>query len=543
LRYAVVKVLDLNKSKLMYEINVRATGLTDNLMIPAPLDEKSPSPNNPANYYFRLLVYWSPAPSAANVKVFNYTFKYDVTETLSTDTQTYGNATRACSVYYVGVSNIVTQNGYSLSSTGDVFVYACIYSNGTLMSEQAQVFNGGTGPFRVATVAYDDNWDGHGRLSSYEFRVYWRWERPSIEYLVLSNTSAFGTIFASSSGYPQKQKTDVVGMYIALVDKSSQPLPLTDVSLLFPLYSYEFKTSSGSKGKVDFWSITANTTDRYYIQLPMKHGTTVLTYRIRAALEGIPVLDETFDLTDYISWTPNKTFTCNVYWASFNLVDASNKPLKGLAKLTIAYPDYGVSLSFVVMDGVAGKRLPGGTGLTATIDYKGVSGLKPIAPASFNVTEGSTAVTLEFPVYNLKVFVYDWYGSVKLEGLNATMTWPGQTVVGAYNATEASYLFEQLPAGGTYTVNVYTNETSPTVGFEAPGARGKLMGSATVTMPNSDYVATIRAPLYNPTFVVKAADGSDVPSALLNYTYIVVQANTTHPDDVRQQERPDNLRV
>jgi len=118
-------------------------------------------------------------------------------------------------------------------------------------------------------------------------------------------------------------------MYIALVDKSSQPLPLTDVSLLFPLYSYEFKTSSGSKGKVDFWSITANTTDRYYIQLPMKHGTTVLTYRIRAALEGIPVLDETFDLTDYISWTPNKTFTCNVYWASFNLVDASKQAVEG----------------------------------------------------------------------------------------------------------------------------------------------------------------------------------------------------------------------
>jgi hypothetical protein len=37
------------------------------------------------------------------------------------------------------------------------------------------------------------------------------------------------------------------------------------------------------------------------------------------------------------------------------------------------------------------------------------------------------------------------------------------------------------------------------------------MGSATVTMPNSDYVVAIRAPLYNPTFVVKAADGSDVP--------------------------------
>jgi hypothetical protein len=194
----------------------------------------------------------------------------------------------------------------------------------------------------------------------------------------------------------------------------------------------------------------------------------------------------------------------------------------------IAYPDYGVSLSFVVMDGVAGKRLPGGTGLTAVIDYKGASGLKPIAPASFNITEGSTAVTLKFPVYNLKVFVYDWYGSVKLKGLNATMTLAGQTVT--YNATEASYLFEQLPAGGTYTVSVYTNKTSPyTVGFEAPGAQGKLMGSATVTMPNSDYVATIRAPLYNPTFVVKAADGSDVPSALLNYTYIVVQANTTTP--------------
>jgi hypothetical protein len=44
--------------------------------------------------------------------------------------------------------------------------------------------------------------------------------------------------------------------------------------------------------------------------------------------------------------------------------------------------------------------------------------------------------------------------------------------------------------------------------------------------------------------VVKAADGSDVPSALLNYTYIVVQANTTTTlNDVRQQERPDNLRV
>jgi len=70
------RVLDLNKSKLMYEINVGATGLTGNLMIPAPLNEKSPDPNNPANYYFRLLVYWSPAPSAANVKVFNGTFKY-----------------------------------------------------------------------------------------------------------------------------------------------------------------------------------------------------------------------------------------------------------------------------------------------------------------------------------------------------------------------------------------------------------------------------------------------------------------------------------
>jgi len=67
---------------------------------------------------------------------------------------------------------------------GDVFVYACIYSNGTLMSEQARVSSGGTGPFRVATVAYDGDWNGNGRLSSYEFRVYWRWERPSIEYLV-----------------------------------------------------------------------------------------------------------------------------------------------------------------------------------------------------------------------------------------------------------------------------------------------------------------------------------------------------------------------
>jgi len=528
----------------MYNVNVGATGLTGNLMIPAPLNEMAPS--NPANYYFRLLVYWSPAPSAANVKVFNGTFKYDVTKTLSTATQTYKNATRACSVYSVAVSKIVTQNGDSLSSMGDVFAYACIYSNGTLMSEQARVSSGGTRPFRVATVAYDGDWNGNGRLSSYEFRVYWRWERPSIEYLVLSNTSAFGTISANNPGYPQTQKTDVVGMYIALYDKSSQPLSLTDVSLLFPLYNYEFKTSSGSDGKVDFWSITANTADRYYIQLPMKYGATVLTYRIRATLEGIPVLDKTFDLTDYATWSDKtKTFTCNVYWASFNLVDARNKPLKGLAKLMIAYPDYGVSLSFVVMDGVAGKRLPGGTGLTAVIDYKGVSGLKPIAPASFNITEGSTAVTLKFPVYNLKVFVYDWYGSVKLKGLNATMTLAGQTVKGAYNATEASYLFEQLPAGGTYTVSVYTNKTSPyTVGFDAPGAQGKLMGSATVTMPNSDYVATIRAPLYNPTFVVKAADGSDVPSALLNYTYIVVQANTTtHPDDVRQQERPDNLRV
>jgi hypothetical protein len=537
LKYAIVKVLDLNKSKLMYEINVGATGLTGNLMIPAPLNEKNPNPNNPANYYFRLLVYWSPAPSAANVKVFNGTFKYGGTypgdtRVLSQKTGSAGKVQLNCSVYYVSATNIITQNGYRLSSTGDVFVYACIYSNGTLMSEQARVSNGGAGWFRVATVAYDGDWSGNGRLSSYEFRVYWRWERPSIEYLVLSNTSAFSTISANNQ-YSQTQKTDVVGMYIVLLDKSSQPLSLTDVSLLFPLYNYEFKTSSGSDGKVDFWSITANATDRYYIQLPMKHGTTVLTYRIKATLEGIPVLDKTFDLTDYATWTDKKTktFTCNVYWASFNLVDARNKPLKGLAKLTIAYPDYGVSLSFVVMDGVAGKRLPGGTGLTAAIDYKGVSGLKPIAPASFNITEGSTAVTLKFPVYNLKVLVYDWYGKVKLKGLNATMTLAGQTVVGAYNATEASYLFEQLPAGGTYTVNVYTNKTSPTVGptvgFDAPGAQGKLMGSATVTMPSSDYVATIRAPLYNPTFVVKAADGSDVPQDLLNYTYIVVQANTT----------------
>ena len=533
LRYAVVKVLDLNKSKLMYEINVGATGLTGNLMIPAPLNEKNPDPNNPANYYFRLLVYWSPAPSAANVKVFNGTFKYGGdypgdTSVLSQKTGSAGMVQLNCSVYSVSATNIVTQNGYKLSSTGDVFVYACIYSNGTLMSEQARVSSGGT-LFRVATVAYDGDWNGNGRLSSYEFMVYWRWERPSVEYLVLRNQSnKIGPIINSNKLISETQKTDVVGMYIVLVDKSNKPLPLTDVSLLFPLYNYEFKTSSGSDGKVDFYSITANTADRYYIQLPMKYGDTVLTYSIRATLKGIPVLDKTFDLTDYASWTPTKTFTCNVYWVSFNLVDARNKPLKGLAKLTIAYPDYGVSLSFVVMDGVADERLPGGTGLTAAIDYKGVSGLRPIAPASFNITEGSTAVTLKFPVYNLKVFVYDWYGSVKLKGLNATMTLAEQTVIGAYNATEASYLFEQLPAGGTYTVNVYTSKTSPyTVGFEASGAQGKLMGSATVTMPNSDYVATIRAPLYNPTFVVKAADGSDVPSALLNYTYIVVQANTT----------------
>ena len=535
LQYAVVKVVDLNESKLMYEVNVGLRGLTDNLAIPAPLDEVT---LDYANYYFRLLVHWSPTPPA-KVKVFNGTFRYDTTIGLSIETEANGYAAISCSVYYATVEGILTRNDVPLSSMGDVFVYACIYSNGTLMSEQARVYEGSTDSFRMATVAYDGDWDGNGRLSSYEFRVYWRWERPSIEYLVYSRANVFGAITQSGIfGLPDP--TDTVDMYMLLLDKSHNPVPLTDVSLIFPIYNYEFKTTTGtggaSEGFVDFSRIVGLTGGR--IQLPMKHGTTVLTYRIKATLEGIPVLDETFDLTDYEEWMPplwaplyTKAFICDVYWASFSLVDARGNSLSGPASLTITYPDYGVDISFIIVDGVGGRRLPGGTGLTAVIDYKDVSGLEPIAPASFNITEGSTAVTLKFPVYNLKVFVYDWYGNVKVRGLNATTTftkglWAGVTQVGKYNATEVSYLFEQMPAGGTYTVEAYTNMTSPyTVGFE--NAPGRLVASITITMPSNDYVATMRMPLYNPTFVVKAADGSDVPPELLDYTYIVVQANTS----------------
>ncbi|MEM1624527.1 MAG: hypothetical protein QXP95_02920 [Candidatus Nezhaarchaeales archaeon] len=543
LPYARTVLSDVEAKKVMYDVTTNMYGLTGFLRLPAPLLTDG---TINATYRFKVVVYWTPTTPVSMVSVYNVTWYPADIQTASTNTATapsFCNNT-VCSVYRIVIraGSIVTMNNVNLSSQGDLFAYACIYSDGILMSEQARIDNGGTS-FRVATYAIPEQ-PGSGTLQSYEFRVYWRWERPSVEYLVNVSANLFD-IIDDNKDISDTIYTDTVAMAIELLDKSNNPLTVYDVALTFPVYGYTLSTSTGTGGAptgyVDFSAIvgTGNETyPSYWLPLPWKHNGTVLNYRIKATFEGIPVLDKTFNLTDYVTWktlvdnVKVLNFTCNVYWVSFNLLDAHDKLLSGIASLKVTYPDYGVTLSFQVLDGAGGRRMPGGSGLTATIDYKDVEGLPLLEPASFNINDTSTSIALKFPVYNLVVYVYDWYGEVKLEKFNCTITftkglWNGITQIASYNDALKSHTFEQMPAGGTYAINVSTRTDGTTPGLNASGAIGKLLARVTVTMPASDYVTDVRVPLYNPTFVIKAADGSDIPAYLANLTYIVVKANTS----------------
>ncbi|MEM4576917.1 MAG: carboxypeptidase-like regulatory domain-containing protein [Candidatus Nezhaarchaeales archaeon] len=540
LPYARIAIYDVNAGKIVRDETTTKEGLTGLLKLPATINENKDF----ENYEFRVTVYWTPTTPVAKIPVYNVTWTPNDIRSASIDTATNDFNKTKCSVYTITLEgqNIVTKNNVPLSSQGDLFIYAYVCSNGTLMSEQVRV-DSRTTKFRVATVAFDDQ-PGAGRLSSYEFRVYWRWERASIEYIVYAKSNPFGTITEDVT-HPGSLETETVAMAIGMLDKSENLLTLYDVAITFPIYGYTLSTSTGTSGAgtglVDFSAIVGTSGEYYgpdWLPLPIKHGDTVLTYRIKANFEGIPVLDESFDLTGWNTWeiwenVPLLNFTCNVYWVSFRLLDASGKELVGPASLKVTYPDYGATLSFQIFNGSGGRRMSGGSGLTAVIGYKDVDGLAPLSPAKFDINDTSTSIALKFPVYNLVVYVYDWYGEAKLGGLNCTITftkglWNGLTQVGVENATAKSYTFEQLPAGGTYTINTYTKKgAQATPGFEAPNAQGKLIGKATVTMPSSDLTTSIKAPLYNPKFVIKAADGSSIPPELADLTYILVCANTS----------------
>ncbi|MEM0239837.1 MAG: hypothetical protein QXP29_00010 [Candidatus Nezhaarchaeales archaeon] len=540
LPYAIIRILDVNASKMMYDVNAGPKGITGELKIPIPLDAITFAPSE--NYYIRITVYWTPTTPVSMIKVFNVTQSAVDWEGTIND---YYIVELPCSVYYVTVTRIVDQNNRPVTSRGDLFVSACIYWNGTLVSNVSRVENGET-TMRVATIATDDE-RGIGELTDYEFRVYWRWNTPSIEYLVYVSKEEFGPITGNTS-YSEDTRTNTVYGSVMLVDKGGNPLSEAKVEITFPVYNYVFATDSnptlGLDGCVDWSPIITSwwwpeTFFDDVMLLPIMHNNTVLTFSIKATFEGIDVLKTTFKPADYETWdthprwyVPMLKLTCNVTYVSFTLLDVSSRLLSGPAILKVTYPDYGVTLSFTVFDGVGGRRVPEGSGLTATIDYKDVEGLPLLEPKSFVVNETSTSITLKFPVYNLIVYVYDWYGKVKLEKFNCTITftkglWNGITQIASYNDTLKSHIFEQMPAGGTYAVNVSTRMDGTTPGFDADGAKGRFLARVTVTMPASDYVVDVKVPLYNPTFVVKAADGTDLPAYLANLTYIVVQANTS----------------
>ncbi|MEM2214427.1 MAG: carboxypeptidase-like regulatory domain-containing protein [Candidatus Nezhaarchaeales archaeon] len=549
LPYAIVKILDVNASKMMYDVSADSTGLTKELKIPAPISIETSQPLE--NYYIRFTVYWTPTTPVSMIKVFNVTQSaYDWADYIDANYI----VDIECSVYYVTVIYIYDQNDIPVTSQGDLFLLACIYANGTLMSTQARIEEGMT-IMRVATIAIDDS-PGQGQLDDYEFRIYWEWSAPSIRYLVYVDKKPFGTIDGDNIyDLSSVGKTNTVYGSIRLLDKSGSPLSLANVEISFPLYNYVFTTDTipmtGLDGCVD-WSPIIGAWWNYYpycyddvMLLPTKHNNTELTFSIKATFEGVKVLETTFKPVEYDNWDthpwygpwygiqiPMLELTCNVYWVSFNLLDAHDRLLSGIASLKVTYPDYGVTISFLVHNGAGGRRMPGGSGLTAAIDYKDVEGLPLLEPAGFNINDTSTSIALKFPVYNLVVYVYDWYGEVKLDKLNCTITftkglWNGITQIASYNDTLKSHTFEQMPAGGTYAINVSTRMDGTTPGLNASGAIGKLLARVTVTMPASDYVTDVRVPLYNPTFVIKAADGSDIPAYLANLTYIVVQANTS----------------
>ena len=535
LPHAKVKIMDRNASVTMYEIDVGADGLTGNIKLPVDLA---------GTRYYTTTVLWTPTTPITLVKVYNVTGNATAyVPTDSATTSTAGSVVLPCSVYYITYdgyySYIEDLAGILLHSQGDLTIFACIYSNGTLMSTQSIIEEGGT-VIRVATVAEDDN-PGAGNLFDYEFRIYWRWETPSLEYLIYWEKNTFGTISGNISS-PPSITANAVTTIVKLLDKSGDPLALSDVSITFPIYDYTLSTSTGTSGSDDGcvdWSAIIGTSWWWYapdeVPLPAKHNDTVLTYRITATYESITVLDETFAPIDYSTWSnrwgvPMLELECSVYWVSFELLDYHGRNLEGNAMLTVTYPSEGVEIGFLIVGGIGGRRLPGGSGLTAVIDYKDVYDIAPLEPTSFNINDTSTTITLKFPIYDLMVYVYDYYNKTIVEDLNGTIDFAGglwPTQVAWYNATGKYHLFKQLPANGSYAVKMYTRSDGGTPGFDAPAARGKFMGSATVKMPNSDLETNISIPLYNPRIVIKAADGSELPQELKDVTWIVVGANTT----------------
>ncbi|MCX8142016.1 MAG: hypothetical protein N3F04_04500 [Candidatus Nezhaarchaeota archaeon] len=543
LPYAIVRVLDVNATRIAYDVGVGPAGLTGGLKAPIPLNETNPQQN--ATYYFRVTVFWTPTTPVGMLKVYNVTKGPVGIYNASVATNTTGFARLNCSVYYITIQpdTIVDERDRSLNSSGDLVILADIYYKGMLVSSQGLVVDGGT-KMRVATEAVDER-PGEGTLRSgtYEFRVYWRWQKPSIEYLVNVSTTLFGDIIGNIS-FTTKINTSTVVAAIRLVDKNYDGLALADVEITFPVYGYKFITDSsplqGLLGCVDWTPIHDM---GYYrsdvMPLPTRHNGSELTFRIKVTFDGVKVLDGVFKPADHAKWVthplgfPMLNLVCDVYWVQLTLLDARNMTLSGNATLTIRYPAEGVDVEFLVVNGIAGRRLPGGSGLTATISYKDVYGLPALEPVSFNISDASTSITLRFPVYNLVLYVNDWYGKPLIGPFDCNITftkapWAGITQSAWYNATGNFYVFEQLPKGGNYSIRVLTRPGAPlTPGFNATGALGKLLGALNVTMPGSDHTASIRLPVYNPRLVIKAIDGSDIPAALAGETYVVIRANTS----------------
>jgi hypothetical protein len=477
-----------------------------------------------------------------------------------------------CSVYAYKLRLVdYSTAAYPLGSTSDVEIVATMSIRNVTVGSAVIARPRTTDPHGEVALRYaakcvdgEEAFRGPGVPSTRaNLTVYWKSTKLGVEYAILNLTLGYGTIYygrwtvsgpapygnATAASPTVLTTVSPVVLHtfanvtrIQVVDSTDKtyPQPLyenTNVYLTFP-GALEQAVGVNASGIIDLSFCN------YTLPL-MSGGVKLNNYGIKVLYKGFKVLDTSFN--------PNvferslrylgafNRFFCSVYYLKLDVFDAHKRPLRETSLVQLKHPTGEVFN--ITVPGVTSSitdKVPGGLGYEVKVRYKSADLLTPLEGGSLNVTD-NTALTVVAPIYDVYVKVRNWERTYWVEGLNVGFRWSFPTtwmqwgnmtseVRSWSRAVEPLHYINlyQIPVG-THTLVMYVTRASPTPGLESYVDR-YVVGEYSISVVDSDvYDKEARSWIYDPTFIIKTADGSTLPeyTTVANTTMLVTVFNVS----------------
>ncbi|RLE92940.1 MAG: hypothetical protein DRJ46_00240 [Thermoprotei archaeon] len=466
-----------------------------------------------------------------------------------------------CSVYKLNVYARTLQYATPVGTSGEVKVKVYL-ENATygLLARSALLDAKGYAKLRYVSprdlnlniTVGPEVYEANVLIQSARAKITVHWEALGIGLVIYNATLGGDKLFGTSTLWIRCYANRTL---IQLFDKSgglsetSNPLsPMyseAELTIMTPYARSEsIKLSLNGTGFIDLKGFSvANRLESAV--LPLKDGTTKVTYHLRVYYKGVLVYDSDLDPSSSLfkkvlaynstgyAYAAIAKIQVNLYPVTVYLHDAHGTRLNGTAYLVLKHEDTGTTLNVTVIDGIFDDVLPGGTYKVSAL-YKTTTLLTPLETDTFSVpTTGTT--TIKLPVYNVYLKATNWEETWYVEGINFSIKWPEPWGVQWANmSTERHSVsrkleplryvkISQVPIG-THTVYAYVKHVGSSHGVTGLERYYDIIGTDIITVEDQDVYTSLKTWIYDPKIVFKTMDGEEIPrySVVANTTFIIM---------------------